>query len=295
MTKTQRVHYEGDPSLVKVMVQPRWLAALVLAMVVAAVFAWLGQWQMGHAIATSGSEAPDSEVSRPISEVTGAGELVTDGAAGMVMTLSGGFVPGDFNVVQQRTNGGEIGAWVVGHLAVDGSGGLPAAMGWAPTVEQAERALAAIEQDHVLFLSGLNFEGRYMPSDAAVIPAPDQDPQTLGSMVPAQLVNLWAPFEGLSYGGYIVLHPTGALSEPVLAGYGLNAIDSVAPLPPESVNWLNVFYAIEWVVFAGFAIFFWYRLVRDDWEKIHELKLLTEAEGGHATAVGAGAQRETLS
>ena len=31
-------------------------------------------------------------------------------------------------------------------------------------------------------------------------------------------------------------------------------------------------------MFAGFAIFFWYRLVRDDWEKIHELKLLAVAE-----------------
>jgi hypothetical protein len=31
------------------------------------------------------------------------------------------------------------------------------------------------------------------------------------------------------------------------------------------LNWLNVFYAVEWVVFAGFAIFLWYRLLRDEW------------------------------
>jgi hypothetical protein len=36
------------------------------------------------------------------------------------------------------------------------------------------------------------------------------------------------------------------------------------------VNLLNVFYAIEWVVFAGFAIFLWYRLVRDTWEREQE-------------------------
>ena len=52
----------------------------------------------------------------------------------------------------------------------------------------------------------------------------------------------------------------------------------VPPLPVGAINWLNLFYAVEWVVFAGFAIFFWYRLVRDDWEKIHELKLLAVAE-----------------
>jgi len=59
---------------------------------------------------------------------------------------------------------------------------------------------------------------------------------------------------------------------------GLETIDSVPPLPVGAINWLNLFYAVEWVVFAGFAIFFWYRLVRDDWEKIHELKLLAVAE-----------------
>jgi hypothetical protein len=56
----------------------------------------------------------------------------------------------------------------------------------------------------------------------------------------------------------------------------LDPIDSIAPLPTERVSWLNVFYAIEWVVFAGFAVFFWFRLARDAWEKEHELKLLMQ-------------------
>jgi hypothetical protein len=29
------------------------------------------------------------------------------------------------------------------------------------------------------------------------------------------------------------------------------------------INWLNVFYALEWTFFAGFAVFLWWRLVRD--------------------------------
>jgi hypothetical protein len=32
-------------------------------------------------------------------------------------------------------------------------------------------------------------------------------------------------------------------------------------------NWLNIFYAIEWIVFAGFAFYVWYRLVRDRVER----------------------------
>ncbi|KZX22122.1 hypothetical protein [Rathayibacter tanaceti] len=43
-----------------------------------------------------------------------------------------------------------------------------------------------------------------------------------------------------------------------------------------SLNWLNVFYAIEWVVFAGFALYLWFRLVRDAWEREAEEALDAE-------------------
>ena len=44
---------------------------------------------------------------------------------------------------------------------------------------------------------------------------------------------------------------------------------STRPPPSQevSLNLLNIFYAIEWVIFAGFAIYLWYRLVRDVVEK----------------------------
>ena len=35
-------------------------------------------------------------------------------------------------------------------------------------------------------------------------------------------------------------------------------------------NWLNIFYGFEWVVFAGFAIFMWWRLVADDYRRQQE-------------------------
>ena len=42
---------------------------------------------------------------------------------------------------------------------------------------------------------------------------------------------------------------------------------SVRSLRKRQINWLNVFYGIEWVVFAGFAFFLWYRMVRDDYQR----------------------------
>lgn len=48
------------------------------------------------------------------------------------------------------------------------------------------------------------------------------------------------------------------------------------------MNWLNLFYAAEWAVFAGFAFYFWYRLAKDAWEKeVEDLEdAAAEASGG---------------
>ena len=277
-----RRHYEGDPTLARVMRKPKWLAALLLALLVAGAFAWLGQWQLGHAITLENEHSVDAEAVRPLAEATAAGQTVTDGVAGTVLETSGAFVAGDFDVIEQRRNGGEQGAWVVGHLVTDESPGghLAVAIGWAPSSEAAERALGQVESR----LAGgqVSIEGRYMPSDGPVRPEAGEDPGRLLSMAPAQLVNLWQPFDGRAYAGYLVLHPGGGVDMQTLEEAGLDAIDSVPPLPVETINWLNLFYAAEWVVFAGFAVFFWYRLARDDWEKTHELRLLADGEGEDA-------------
>lgn len=279
MPRSSRPHYEGDPTLLRVMVRPQWIAALLLALAVAAGFAWLGRWQLGSAIRVESDNTAISETARPIAEVTEPAAPVTDQAAGMVVTTSGHFVTGDFLVVEQRTNGGRSGAWLTGHFAVDGSPGahLSVAIGWVPTVADAERALARAAEDGT-FADELEIEGRYMPGDAAVLPEPAQDPMRLSTMVPAQQINRWAPFDGPAYAGFLVLHPGTPLDSAKLGALGLDVIDSVPPLPVETVNWLNVFYAAEWVVFAGFAVFFWYRLTRDAWEKEHELRLLEADE-----------------
>ncbi|NLA65555.1 MAG: hypothetical protein GX862_06435, partial [Leucobacter sp.] len=186
-------------------------------------------------------------------------------------------------------NGGEVGAWVVGHFVTTDArpGHLAVALGWSATPAEASQALQKFEAK----FSGveLEIEGRYMPGDAAVKPDADIDPSRLLSMVPAQLVNVWHPFDGHAYPGYLVMHPAGQLDTAAMQSIGLSAIDSVPPLPVGSINWLNLFYAAEWVVFAGFAVFFWHRLVRDDWERTHELKLLEQAEATAASATELGA------
>lgn len=71
---------------------------------------------------------------------------------------------------------------------------------------------------------------------------------------------------------------------------GLTAIYSPPPIDKATLNWLNVFYAVEWVVFAGFAIFLWFRLVRDAFEREVEEAEEAAAEGQGASLLSASPQ-----
>ena len=104
---------------------------------------------------------------------------------------------------------------------------------------------------------------------------PDQPGVEKGELsaasVPA-LINQWSTLGGSVYGGYVVAKTPTA---------GLVRIDSPAPTAELGLNWLNLFYALEWALFAGFAIYLWYRLVKDEVEKEND------SEGVEADAVRA--------
>ena len=51
--------------------------------------------------------------------------------------------------------------------------------------------------------------------------------------------------------------------------------------PPQQVNWLNLFYSVEWIVFAGFALFIWWRMVKDDYRRDLEDELDDEHDEHH--------------
>ncbi len=254
-------------TLGQVMRRPRWIAALFLAVAVAAGFAALGQWQLGSAIQLQAEKEADSELAVHLEDLTEPGLPVGDAAAGRVVVVEGRMTPNDFLVVGQRMNGGELGYWVVGHVVTSGvpAANLAVAVGWSADAVTAQ-AIAQSLNDQAEPTSQA-IEGRYMPAEEPEIPKPSQSPKRLNTMSVAQQVNMWSSVEAATYSGFLVSH------EPA---QGLEKIDSVPPLPRETVNWLNLFYAIEWVVFAGFALYFWYRLAKDAWQK--ELEAEAEAE-----------------
>lgn len=233
--------------------RPRWIGALILALAVAAAFAALGQWQLERSV-TSGAITPDVvETVEPLSTLTTPQAPVIEAVAGRLATVEGSFVPDEFMVFRERLNEGENGYWVVGHFVTDGVG-LAVALGWSADEATATAAVEGL--DAQAFTRG-TIEGRYLPSEAPQ--QSDFEEGALTAVSLAALVNLWPTVdaEGV-YGGYLVA------SE---APEGLEVIFSPPPTDEVQVNWLNIFYAAEWAIFAGFAVFLWYRLVKDAWEK----------------------------
>jgi hypothetical protein len=232
--------------------RPRWIAALILALAIAAGFAWLGQWQLGRSLASVTYEGPDTEKVVPLTSFATPQSGFPGDQVGRMASVRAHLVPGDWVLLSDRLNQGTAGWWLVGHAVTDRGDDLAVALGWAPTRAAAAAAEAIAEIPTPLV-------GRYLPGEA-----PDRSDVVDGRQSAASVaafVNQWSTFSGSAYPGYLV-----ARTPPP----GLVKIDSPRPLPPETLNWLNIFYAAEWALFAGFAIYLWYRLVKDVVEKENE-------------------------
>jgi hypothetical protein len=95
----------------------------------------------------------------------------------------------------------------------------------------------------------------------------DPGPGRASAVSVAELINDW---NVSSYPGFVAAKTelSGSADVGALATGGDVKPLLIGPQPPaQQVNWLNLFYSVEWVVFAGFALFIWWRLVKDDYRR----------------------------
>jgi surfeit locus 1 family protein len=244
----------------------RWIAFLLLVMGAAAAFAWLGQWQLERAILSSQPVDTESEIIVPLQELQVPGVPVSEIAGGHMTEVTGYLSPDSYTLLTGRLNHGESGYWVVGRM-ITPDGSLAVALGWSASEDAAVAVQEELSTQPVAEPALVT--GRFMPTEAPTVPSPDLNPFTENTLSVASLVNLWPDFSGAVYEGYLVADTAPA---------GLEVIESVPPMNEGSVNWLNIFYAVEWIVFAGFAFFIWWRLVKDAYERELEEKALLEAK-----------------
>lgn len=247
------------------MLRGRWIGMLLLCLVVG-VFAWLGQWQLERAIETDPPPAGATEQVRPLTDVVEPGQYLPEPLVGQKVETSGEWVEGDFLVVSSRFNDDVEGYWVTGQLRVADRTSIAVAIGWAPDRETADAAIERLDAE--VDGSQVEIGGRIISDEGPSVP-PRTDPDRMDRMSTAALLSRWHDTEELD-----VYRPFLASTT---ATAGLVDISSPAPEEQSPINWLNIFYAVEWAIFAGFAFYLWYRLAKDAWER--EVEEFEDARG----------------
>lgn len=263
--------------MLRTALKPQWIAALVGALVVSWVFVLLSQWQFSRSVSESPPAPRTIEDVRPLTGVLRPGEVFPAPAADQMVTFHGAYDPRRQVLVRDRLQNGQKGWWVVTAFAVEGA---PAVGGEHGAVIPVARGWIASPQDAAPPPPGqLTLTGRLEPSEAPQA-AQDAAAGQIATLSVAQLINIW---DVPSYTGFVgvtkEVTPSGAEAA---APPGLQPLSIEAQPIEQPVNWLNIFYAVEWVVFAGFSIFLWWRLVRDDYERTQDALADAEAAGAAA-------------
>jgi cytochrome oxidase assembly protein ShyY1 len=229
----------------RIALRPRWIAAFFFALFVAGVFAALGQWQIDRSIIQATVIERDTETVVPLASVETPQSTATSQASGHMVSIECAFVPRDDLVMTNRQSADREGSWLVRHCVTPEGDSVAVAAGWigeGVVLEDVEPGTGTVV-------------GRYVPTES-----PQQSDFQAGAreaVAVAELLNLWAE-PGPVYGGYVVLE---SAPEP---------LDTIVALPPvidRDLNILNLFYAAQWAIFALFALYFWFRLVKDVWER----------------------------
>jgi cytochrome oxidase assembly protein ShyY1 len=247
--------------------QPRMIGLLLVFVLAALVCGRLGAWQLDRAYEraelAAQQQAAEAVAAGPswLGDVLAPQESFPGELVGREVRVAGEFEDSGTLLVPGRVLEGHTGYLVLTPFRVtdNGTGGaswadlsgapvLAVVQGWVAAPADAE-ALTLPEGE--VTLTGWLQVGESTSGSAAVV-----DGQTEQIALSA-LVNEWG---GPIYTGYLVAN----------AGPGSPESGGVAALPRPTIdggsgaNLQNVFYALQWWVFGGFAVLLWIRLVRDE-------------------------------
>jgi hypothetical protein len=261
-----------NPTWSQVARRPKWIAGLFIALAIAAVFALLGQWQLERSFT---EVEPEDQNQQPLVlvETEKPGEPITAAAANKLVQAQIFIDTQNVFIVSNRLQraADEVvtGYWVIANSSVlledgESTASLSVGIGFAESLSAAETARAEL-MESLQAQAFLEQTGRYLQTEGPETQSDPAKAYLLESFSLAQLVNLYKGVQAQSLAGFMVLD-----AEP---GFGLERIVIAPPEAGTEVNWLTLFYALEWALFAGFAVFLWWRLIED--QRIRETQDLT--------------------
>jgi surfeit locus 1 family protein len=251
------------------MLKPKWLGLFAVLVVLLVAFTFLGLWQLSvarddaqrAALETAAAQAP-----APLDSVLAPHTAFPAEASGRPVTASGRYDPGGQVLVADRRLDGVSGWWVVTPLVIERSAARIAVLrGFVPSAAGIGPAPAATER---VTVTGTLAPGE-SPGSSAGLPAGQ-----LPSLDLARLVNVWP---GELYNAFVF-----ATAESPDASPGLQRVPP--PPIPTGLTWRNAAYALQWWVFGLFAVYMWWRMVRDDYRRDQAAAIQTASDASPAGA-----------
>ena len=241
---------------------PRLWPAHLLALAAVAVASGLGLWQWQSWESQRDAAARDLTAVDPIplTDALGPDDPFPGAMVGQPVVVTGTWVPAGTVYVAGRPQDGRDGAWAVTPLEVDGVGGsaLLVVRGWAPAVGDAP-APPTGDAELVAWLQPPEGTG-----EVDADPTDDVLPQL-------RIADAIQHVDQDLYGAFAVVADRATDGDWPVGDRAVNAgtagLQPVAPPQQPEVGVLtslrNLLYALEWWVFGGFAVFLWWRFVRD--------------------------------
>lgn len=242
--------------MLRFLLAPRRLALHAATLAAVAVCLWLGTWQLerAHDHARDPSSAPAvalEQLSRPF------GALPT-ASVGRSVRAQGRWDAAHQVVVTGRHRGDRVGSWVVTPLVLDGARtrGRPDAIavvrGWAPTDASDPGSLRPVR-------GVVRVQGVLEPSERSATGTPDID-GAAGTVAQLDTTTLAARWPYALHGGVLLQ----SAQRPVAAS-GLVAVSPPSSDRGNGAPFSNTGYAVQWLLFALFAVWMWWRLLREQW------------------------------
>ncbi|MGA7204352.1 MAG: SURF1 family protein [Specibacter sp.] len=239
----------------------------MFALAVAAVFVLLSQWQFSRSMEKDVTPPTVTEKVAPLLTTLQPGQPLLGSAEGQLVSATGHFDASKQVIVQSRMQDGKVGFWVVTAFVVDGAPKLAGAAATAEVVIPVARGWISEPAKAQAPPSGtIALEGRLLNSEGPIL-AKNLPAGEVSALSSAELTNLW---KTTTYAAFVVSYQELANGTNVGATDGHSNLVTITVTATDQngkINWLNIFYSIEWVVFAGFAVFLWWRLVADDYRR----------------------------
>jgi len=233
--------------------KPRHLGLLVVALLIVVAFVQLGRWQLGVAEDEAMLESLEkARAQQPVAVETMLRPHVDfpNNLSTRPVSATGEF-GADQVIVAGRRLDGRAGFWVVAPLKVAATGAtLPVLRGYVASPDAAPPVPSGI----------VTVTGGLAPPESPYAGPPPAQGQ-LGSIDTSVLVGRWP---GELYNAFVFQQT----ETPAPAATALGAMTRVpTPTGETGFKWRNAAYALQWWVFAIFALYLWWRTVRHDVEE----------------------------